>query len=51
MGYKKEKWEIQYEKYQNGGLDKAFEELETKKSNKEIDIKEYVRIKILFMFK
>lgn len=43
MEYKKEKWEIQYEKYQNGGLDKAFEELETKKSNKEIDIKEYVK--------
>lgn len=43
MKDKKEKWEIQFEEYQNGGLDKKLEELKTKHDNKEIDIKTYMK--------
>ena len=43
MEDKKENWEIQFENYQNGGLDKEAEELETKHDNKEIDIKKYMK--------
>ena len=43
MKDKKEKWEIQFEEYQNGGLDKKLEELKTKYDNKEIDIKTYMK--------
>lgn len=43
MEDKKENWEIQFENYQNGGLDKEAEELEAKHDNKEIDIKKYVK--------
>lgn len=45
MKDKKEKWEIQFEEYQNGGLDKKLEELKTKYDNKEIDIKTYIKNK------
>ena len=43
MGYKKEKWEIQFEEYQNGGLDKNLEEVKAKYNNKEIDAKQYIK--------
>lgn len=43
MKDKKEKWEIQYEDYQNGGLDKKIEELKAKYENKEIDAKQYMK--------
>lgn len=43
MGYKKEKWEIQFEEYQNGGLDKNLEEVKAKYNNKEIDAKQYLK--------
>lgn len=43
MEDKKEKWEIQFENYQNGGLDKELEELKAKHDNKEIDIKKYMK--------
>lgn len=43
MGYKKEKQEIQFEEYQNGGLDKNLEEVKAKYNNKEIDAKQYIK--------
>lgn len=43
MGDKKEKWEIQFENYQNGGLDQKKEELKAKHENEEIDIKTYMK--------
>ena len=43
MEDKKEKWEIQFENYQNGGLDKELEELKAKHDNKEIDMKAYMK--------
>ena len=43
MGYKKEKWEIQFEEYQNGGLDKNLDEVKAKYNNKEIDAKQYIK--------
>lgn len=45
MEDKKEKWEIRFENYQNGGLDKETEELKAKHDNKEIDIKKYLKEK------
>ena len=43
MEEKKEKWEIQFENYQNGELDKELEELKSKYDNKEIDFKKYTK--------
>lgn len=43
MEDKKEKWEIQFENYKNGSLDKELEELKSKYDNKEIDIKTYMK--------
>lgn len=39
----KEKWEIKYENYMNGNLDKELEGLEAKYKNKEIDAKQYFK--------
>ena len=41
MENKKEKWEIKYESYMNGGLEKEEIKLKERYENKEIDIKEY----------
>lgn len=41
MENKKEKWEIKYESYMNGGLEKEENELTEKYEKKEIDVKQY----------
>ena len=41
MENKKEKWEIKYENYMNGGLEREENDLKEKYENKEIDIKQY----------